>query len=405
MSSIAQTHPFVVGVDTHARNHVIAIIETVTGRLIATNSFPTTRARLASAIAWVARLTGADLAVLWVIEGCATYGANFARLVTGGGYQVIEAPRYDTAGRGGAVGKTDRLDAERIARATLALDDQQVRHPRDGQGQRVALRVLTTARDAMSREHTAAINALTALLRAFDLDVDARKALTVTQIKQVAKWRGRRECFDLATARTEAIRLAKQITTLAADLAKNSKAIEKALATTPATGLTEKVGFGPVTAAIVYQAWSHPGRLHSEAAFAALAGVNPIPASSGNTTRHRLNRGGDRQLNRALHTVALTRMRIDPATKAYVEKRRAQGLSDREIRRLLKRYIARQAYRHLNNASRGEPALQPAAAAHVRPTGAQTNTVAPEGRVLERRRRVPTHHQQHPTNTHKTATT
>ncbi len=96
---------------------------------------------------------------------------------------------------------------------------------------------------------------------------------------------------------------------------------------------------------------SHPGRVNSEAAFAAIAGVNPIPASSGNTTRHRLNRGGDRQLNRALNVIAMVRMIHDPSTRAYVERRRAEGKTDREIRRILKRYLARSIYRHLNTAS------------------------------------------------------
>jgi transposase len=94
-----------------------------------------------------------------------------------------------------------------------------------------------------------------------------------------------------------------------------------------------------------------PDGVRSEAAFASLAGVNPIPASSGNTVRHRINRGGDRRLNRALHMAVVTRMRIDPATRAYVEKRTAEGRTLREIRRCLKRYLARQIYRHLNAAS------------------------------------------------------
>ena len=94
--------------------------------------------------------------------------------------------------------------------------------------------------------------------------------------------------------------------------------------------------------------WSHPGRCRNDAAFAALAGVNPIPASSGRTTRHRLNRGGDRHLNQALHTIAITRWRSCPRTHAYIARRRAEGKTDREIRRILKRYIARELYRTLN---------------------------------------------------------
>ena len=118
--------------------------------------------------------------------------------------------------------------------------------------------------------------------------------------------------------------------------------------------LLDKVGVGPVTAAVVITAWSHEGRLRDEAAFASLAGVNPIPASSGNTVRHRLNRGGDRRLNRALHMAVITRMTHDPETRAYVERRRAEGRTNREIRRILKRYLARQLFRTLNATASAE---------------------------------------------------
>ena len=97
------------------------------------------------------------------------------------------------------------------------------------------------------------------------------------------------------------------------------------------------------------------GRVRSEAAFASLAGVNPIPASSGNTVRHRINRGGDPPLNRALHMAVVTRMRMDPGTRTYIEKRTAEGRTPREIRRCLKRYLARQIYRHLNAATASPP--------------------------------------------------
>lgn len=96
-------------------------------------------------------------------------------------------------------------------------------------------------------------------------------------------------------------------------------------------------------------AWSHPGRFRNEATFAALAGTSPLPASSGKTTRYRLNRGGDRQLNRAFNVMAMVRMVHDPETRRYVEKRRADGKTDREIRRLLKRYLARRIYRHFKH--------------------------------------------------------
>jgi transposase len=111
--------------------------------------------------------------------------------------------------------------------------------------------------------------------------------------------------------------------------------------------LLDVAGVGPIVAAVVLTAWSHPGRCRSDAAFAMLAGAAPIPASSGKTVRYRLNRCGNRQLNRALHTIALSRLRYDPDTRAYADGRRAQGKTDREIKRCLKRYIARQLYRQL----------------------------------------------------------
>ena len=115
--------------------------------------------------------------------------------------------------------------------------------------------------------------------------------------------------------------------------------------------LLAELGVGPIVAATVLCAWSHPGRLRDEAAFAMLAGVAPLPANSGKTTtRYRLNRYGDRQLNRALHTVALSRQRYDERTKVYTARRTADGKTPREIKRCLKRYVARDLYRLLENA-------------------------------------------------------
>ena len=131
---------------------------------------------------------------------------------------------------------------------------------------------------------------------------------------------------------------------------KNNNAELDAIVSDLAPGLTSRPGIGPVTAAQAIVSFSHPGRCRHDAAFARLAGTSPIEASSGQTTRHRLNRGGDRALNKAIHVIATTRMRSDPATRAYITRRRAQGKSDREIRRCLKRYITRQTYRALTAA-------------------------------------------------------
>lgn len=346
MSIVAHTRPFVIGVDTHARKHSYAILTPATGALIATNEFPTTPAGMKRALNWVARLTRGDLAALWVIECAATFGAGLARTATGAGYDVVEAARMDARAHRG-IGKSDGLDAHRIGTAVLALELDQLRHPRADSGVRAALRVLTTAREHMSTDRTACVNALTALLRVVDLGTDARRPLTNAQITEVASWRSRVEDLALSVARAEAVRLAKRIHALNVELAQNNTQLKKLIEQSEAAPLLKQTGLGPVTVAVAYAAWSHPGRVRSEAAFAALAGVSPIPASSGNTTRYRLNRGGDRRLNRALHMATVTRMVHDPETRAYVARRKAQGRTTKEIRRCLKRYLARRIYRTL----------------------------------------------------------
>ena len=130
--------------------------------------------------------------------------------------------------------------------------------------------------------------------------------------------------------------------------------------------LLTEAGVGPVVAAQLLISWSHHGRVRNEAAFASLAGVAPLETSSGQRSRHRLNRGGDRALNRALHTVAITRMRCHPETRNYEIRRSAQGKTHRDIRRMIKRYLARHIYRHLEAAAAAqsaEPASIPELAA------------------------------------------
>lgn len=347
MSIVAHTRPFVIGVDAHARTHALAILACPNGEILDEGQFPATAAGLQRAVAWVERRTGADLDALWVIEGVGTYGARLARAAADAGYVVVEAARMNARANRG-VGKSDLLDARRIAQAVLPLPDAQLRLPRSDDGPRAALRVLVASRDHISNERTAAINALIALLRVVDLGVDARGALTVGRIAEIAAWRSRTEELSIGVARAEAVRLAKRVRAADKELANATRQMTALLTASPAASLLDQPGIGSVTAAIAYTAWSHPGRIRSEAAFASLAGTNPIPASSGNTVRHRINRGGDRRLNRALHMAVVTRMRMDPGTRAYVDKRTAEGRTTREIRRSLKRYLARQIYRQLN---------------------------------------------------------
>lgn len=347
MTIVAHSRSFVIGVDTHAKTHTYAVIQTASGQLLGCQQFPTTPTGIARAIAWVGRLSGGDAEALWVIEGVATYGAKLARTAAESGYEVIEAPRMNAKARHG-IGKSDPLDAHAIATAVLPLEEDRLRRPRADDGTRQALRVLVTARDQMAQEKTMNVNALTALLRTNDLGIDARKPLTAAQIGQASRWQHRTEPLAIATARGEAVRLARRILELEDALSINHARLAELISASPAAPLLEETGIGAYTAAVVITAWSHPGRVRNDAAFAALAGVNPIPASSGNTTRHRLNRGGDRRLNKALHYIAITRMSRHPGTKAYLEKRLAEGRSRREIRRCIKRYLARHLYRTLN---------------------------------------------------------
>src|SRR4051794_41575029 len=153
---------------------------------------------------------------------------------------------------------------------------------------------------------------------------------------------------ELTAALTVLRALARRIRFLEAEALDHERTI-RALVRSWRPDLLELPGVGPIVAATVLTSWSHPGRCRDEAAFAMLAGTAPIPASSGQPVRYRLNRSGDRQLNRALHAIALSRLRYDPVTRAYADRRRAQGKTDREIKRCLKRYIARQLYRQLEN--------------------------------------------------------
>ena len=168
MAIVAHAHPFVIGVDAHARNHAIAVLACPTGEVVGEAQFPATVAGLQRAVSWVARRTAGDLDVLWVIEGVGTYGARLARVANDAGYTVAEAGRMNARANRG-VGKSDPLDARRIAQAVLAIDVAMLHRPRTDDG----VWVLVASRDHISGERTAAVNALTAIVRVADLGIDA----------------------------------------------------------------------------------------------------------------------------------------------------------------------------------------------------------------------------------------
>lgn len=345
MTIVAELFEHVVGIDTHARTHTYCLLYARSGAVIDTASFPTSKAGNARAVSWIARRTQGS--VLAAVEGTSSYGAGIATALTDEGLDVAEvrpAPRTTHA----HAGKSDVLDAEAAARSVLGRDYNQLARPRQA-GKRAALRVLLASRSIIDQQRTANRNALNALLRSIDLGIDARKPLSDQQIRTIAAWRpGRalRARDPLAVARREARRLATAVLEQTTALRQNHDEL-RLLAEELAPGLQTQPGIGPVTAAIIVCAYSHHGRIRSEAAFAALGGIAPLPASSGNTTRHRLSRSGDRQLNRAFDVIVRTRLSYDPATREYAARRRAEGRSNREIRRCLKRYVCRAVFREL----------------------------------------------------------
>jgi transposase len=361
MPIVADIVDVVVGGDTHRDTHVLEMM-TPTGGTVATATFANSDAGFTQALAWIAdhapRSTTTNVSTTTNIsttvvglEGTRSYGIGLARALAAAGITVVEVeqPKHRDRRRRG---KSDPIDAHLAALQVLQLDADRLPTPR-ADGDREALRILLSARQEMTTTRTRTINRLRALLLSGDnTDRDlARGHLSTARLTCIARRRASRghlgEPREQVVRRTEARRLAQHITTLNRDLATNTRQLTEII-TDLCPQLLDLPGVGPVSAAQAVVSWSHPGRCRSDAAFAALAGVCPIPASSGRTVRHRLNRGGDRALNRALHTIVLTRWRTCPTTHTYITRRRAQGRTDRDIRRSLKRYTARQLYRTLN---------------------------------------------------------
>ncbi|MFB7829740.1 transposase [Streptomyces hydrogenans] len=242
--------------------------------------------------------------------------------------------------------KTDIIDAIRAAKEALVTEH--LIQPRL-RGEHEALRVLLATRHGAVLASTAAINQLKALIVSGpdDLRAELRKLKRPAQVNRCAQLRDR-PAQDIEHRMTvRALRsTAQRIQALQAE-AKDLEGEILGLVRQLAPKLLDLLGVGPITAAQVLVSWSHPGRFRSEEAFASFAGVAPIPASSGLANRHRLNHSGDRQLNRALHTITLIRMRLAPATKTYMARHVAEGKTSRDAQRCLKRAICRQLFKLL----------------------------------------------------------
>lgn len=343
MTMLSEIVDVVIGVDTHKHTHTAAVV-TMTGAVLDHATEATDPDGYAALVALADRHGGLRA---WAIEGANGYGAGLARMLADRGEWVIELDRpARPVRRHGA--KSDEIDAVRAAREALAREH--LAQPRSD-GERAALSVRLAARRSAVEASTVAQRQLHALVIAApeSLRGRLRDKSTAEMVRICARLRADAR-WDTMTRETAVVlrTLARRIDGLNDEARDHERTILE-LVRSWRPDLLDQLGVGPIVAAVVLCAWSHPGRVRSDAAFAMLAGTAPIPASSGITNRHRLNRSGDRQLNRAIHTIVLSRLRYDPTTRAYAERRRAQGSTDREIKRCLKRYVTRQLYRQLEN--------------------------------------------------------
>jgi transposase len=333
------------GVDAHADRHAVAVLDE-RGVLLAASSFAATPVGYRALLSWLRRFGELDRVG---VESSGSYAAALTRYLVAEGVVVLEVnqPHLHTRRRRG---KTDQIDAELAARHALSL--QTASTPKRTDGIVEAIRQLRVARDSAMKSRIVAIVQLGSLL--ITAPAELREQLTERKTlagKATLCRRLRPDTTRLAdpvNAAKVALRsLARRIAALEAEI----KELDGQLA--PLVGQAAPrtlglLGVGPAHAGqLLVSAGQNIERLHSEAAFAALCGVSPIPVASGKTNRYRLNRGGDRQANHALHMIALTRLRYCPQTRAYLERRTAEGKTKREIIRCLKRYIAREIHHNL----------------------------------------------------------
>jgi transposase len=343
MAITTMAHPtpprVTVGVDTHKDTHVAAARDQL-GRRLGTTQVPTSSAGYAQLLSWAHAL---GEVVAWGVEGTGSYGAGLARFLAAHGQRVVEVNRPDRQARRRR-GKSDAVDADAAARAVQAGEATGVPKAQDGVVE--MLRALRAARQTAVKARTQAINALKGLL--VTAPAELREQLGGLPTGRLVGAAAELEVGTLTTptaATKLALRgLAQRYQYLDAEIALLTEQLD-ALTARHAPKLRDLHGVGPdCAAALLIAAGDNPRRLHSEAAFAALCGTSPVEASSGKTRRHRLNRGGDRQANAALHRVVVVRLRWHQPTHDYATRRTTQGKTSKEILRCLKRYVAREVF-------------------------------------------------------------
>ena len=341
---LADQLDYIVGVDPHRDSHALAIVHVVTGAVVFESTV------IANSDGYMQALKLAEEHApgrrAFAIEGTGSFGAGLTRFLAGRDEQVLEVGRLRRDRHAG--GKTDALDAVRAARSVLS--QQRPAIPRAG-GERQALQALVAAREGAVNAKRAGLCQLRDLLITTPepLRSELRPLTRARLLQRLAATRphGRNDP-ELRGSLLALRSIARRVLQLTAEERELERQIET-LTRKLAPQLLDQPGVGPHAAAQLVLSWSHQGRITSEAAFARLAGAAPIPASSGQTIRYRLDRSGDRKLNRALHMILVTRKRTHPATIAYIERRLQEGKTRREANRCLKRYLARSLYRLLEH--------------------------------------------------------
>jgi transposase len=336
----------ILGVDTHLDFHVAVAVDHL-GRRLGESSVPTTAKGYERLLSWAEAFGPVRCAG---VEGTSSYGTGLARHLRINGIEVLEVERPKRRRRSSRrnLEKSDPSDAEAAARAVLAGEASGV--PKSADGRVEMIRTLRAARRSAIKARTQAANQLQGLrvTAPEELLKRLRNLSTKELISVAARFRLGDDPRDVSSATKFALRsVARRYEALSREIAELDAHLDRLVAQA-APELVSLAGIGTDNAAtLLIVAGDNPERLRSETSFASLCGVAPIEASSGKVVRHRLNRGGNREANRALYMICLARMRRDRRTQEYVERRTQEGKSKREIIRCLKRYIAREVYRVL----------------------------------------------------------
>src|SRR5215211_5631803 len=347
MVMLAEHYDFVIGGDPDCDTIDLAILETGTGRVHHQTADRADGPAYSRLLVW-ARQHAAGRRV-WALEGTSSFAAGFVTMLAEAGEDIVEIPGQKRSRRA----KNDRIDAVQAVRTALAQTEQAA--PRE-RWLREALRQVLVTRQGVLVSRTKAINELKSLIVVAPdhLRAGLRGLALIKQLDQIDHLTSPAGAtiehrVTVSTLRSIAARI-RFLITQTADLDAELSTLLPQHAAGPV--LLAEPGVGPIVAAQLLVSWSHRGRVRSEAAFAALAGVAPLEASSGQRTRHRLSRAGDRDLNRALHTVAITRLRCHDESRNYEARRITHGKTHRDIRRSLKRILARRFYRIIQAATR-----------------------------------------------------